>query len=80
MKKKIIELRKFLNKQKEGEKIPHNMAHVCKYVSDQASSCAKNEKEEIRQHKYFQKLLNTNREEAFFIRLLFIDFLLLNMK
>lgn len=80
MKKKIIALRNFLNEQKEGEKIDYNMVHVCKYVSDEADNCAKDEKDKNKQHKHFQKLLKTNRKEALFIRLLFIDFLLLNMK
>lgn len=76
MKKKLIELRKFLEQKEEGAYVPYKMNDACKYVSDEAIDAEGSEKEKAKWRKFREK----NRSESEFIRLLFMDILILGMK
>lgn len=73
MKKKMIELRKFLEEKKDGEFVSFHLLEVCRHISDEAT---KDKDEMDRWHKFRKK----NKIQSEFIRLLFIDFLILSTK
>lgn len=78
MTKELIELRNFLDQQELGESVPYSHLKACAWLSDEARACFKTEKEKQKNAEWFQSLLETNVHEARFIRLLFIDFIIIS--
>ena len=76
MKKKVIALRKFLEQKEVGASVPYSFNDACKFVSDEAIDKDGSELEKAKWSKFREK----NRSEADFIRLLFMDILILSTK